>query len=92
MGDTSPKPYTTAFDEALNDAVTADVGVREENMRQLLKSGVARKAHPTFDHLLPIYVGAGAAEGEKGERLFTYLEGSLSWAQFRFGALPEVKL
>lgn len=90
MGDTNPLPYAASFDAALKDAATAEPAVREEKMRELLKRGDARKAHPSFDHLLPIYVGAGAAEEEKGERLFTYVEGSLSWAQYRFGGVPEL--
>jgi len=54
-------------------------------MVQLLKRPDARQAHPTFDHLLPIHVGAGAAGEDQGERLWTLAEGSMSWAQFRFG-------
>ena len=41
--------------------------------------------YPTFEHLLPIHVGVGAAGTDKGERLWTLKDGSMSWAQFRFG-------
>ena len=54
-------------------------------MANLLKRHDARQAHPTFDHLLPIFVGAGAAGDDIGERLWTLKEGSMSWAQYRFG-------
>lgn len=54
-------------------------------MRQLLLRKDMKKAHPSADHLMPIYVGAGAAGDDKATRLFTLAEGSMSWAQFRFG-------
>ena len=54
-------------------------------MAELLKRKDARQAHPSFEHLLPIYVGAGAASDDGGKRLWTLEEGSMSWAQYRFG-------
>ncbi|KAI9716777.1 MAG: hypothetical protein M1812_005117 [Candelaria pacifica] len=86
--DVEPRSYTTSFDEALKDAVTVDPAEREQRMVELLKRGDARQAHPTFDHLLPIYVGAGAAGDDAGKRLWTLKEGSVSWAQYRFGEVP----
>ena len=80
-----PMPYTSSFDEALKDAVTSLPAEREQNMANLLKRPDARQAHPMFDHLLPIFVGAGAAGDDVGERLWTLKEGSTSWAQYRFG-------
>ncbi|MCJ1453067.1 hypothetical protein MMC28_003412 [Mycoblastus sanguinarius] len=87
MGNSKPLPYTSSFDEALKDAVTTLPAEREQKMAELLKRPDARQAHPTFDHLLPIFVGAGAAGEDVGERLFTLKEGSMSWAQYRFGAV-----
>jgi 4,5-DOPA dioxygenase extradiol len=75
LGVPKPLPYTVRFDEALKDAVTAAPDKREEALADLVNRADARQAHPTFGHLLPVYVAAGAAEG------------SLSWAQFRFGDL-----
>ena len=83
-------PYTETFDEALKGAVESDPEEREQNMAALLKRRDARQAHPSFDHLLPIYVGAGAAEHEEGRRLWTLKEGSTSWAQYRFGEVAPV--
>jgi 4,5-DOPA dioxygenase extradiol len=80
-----PSPYTKSFDEALRVAVEGDPDGRDERMVKLLERQDARMAHPTFDHLLPIFVGAGAAEGEKGKRLWTLGQSSMSWAQYRFG-------
>ena len=85
FGNPEPLPYTASFDEALKDAVTAPVAEREKALADLLKRPDARQAHPTFDHILPIHVGAGAAGDDLGRRLWTLKEGSMSWAQFRFG-------
>ncbi len=111
MGDPDAIPgYCASFDDALNEAVTAwPIERRKEMLMGLMKREDARRAHPSWEHLLPVFVAAGAAHGEdgkggggreredgekegergdKGERIWTYLEGSLSWAQFRFGKPP----
>ncbi|KAI9682435.1 MAG: hypothetical protein M1829_000227 [Trizodia sp. TS-e1964] len=80
-----PFSFALAFDAALKKAVEAPVSEREEMMCDLLARDDARLAHPTVEHLLPLYVAAGAADGEKGERLWTLCELSFSWAMFRFG-------
>jgi len=85
FGDSRPMPYAISFDEALKEAVVTDPESRQEALAKLLLRPDARQAHPTFDHLLPIHVGAGAAGEDLGRRLWTYPEGSMSWAQFRFG-------
>ncbi|KAB8252101.1 LigB-domain-containing protein [Aspergillus flavus] len=89
MNDSRPLPYTTSFDEALKKAATAPPAEREQALTDLLKRPDARQAHPTFDHLLPIHVGAGAAGDDVGKRLWTMGEGSMSWAQFRFGQVAN---
>ena len=85
MGNATPLPYTSNFDEALKDAVTAAPEERQQKMAELTKRTDARQAHPSFEHLLPIYVGAGAAGENVGKRLWTLKEGCMSWAQYRFG-------
>ncbi|RMY01175.1 hypothetical protein D0866_15829 [Hortaea werneckii] len=82
-----PLGYTRAFDEALREAVEGSTGrERREGMLGLLARGDLRQAHPSLEHLLPVFVAAGAAgEEEVGRRLWTLGEGSMSWAQFRFG-------
>ena len=77
--------YAFSFDEALKDAVTAQPDDRQAKMSALMRRDDARKAHPSLEHLLPVFVGAGAAGLDLGEQLWTYPEGSLSWAQYRFG-------
>jgi len=56
-------------------------------MSALMRRSDARKAHPTLDHILPVYVAAGAAGTDVGEQLWTLPEGSLGWAQYRFGKI-----
>ena len=78
--------YTETFDEALKEAVEREPGEqRDIGMAGILERADARKAHPTFEHLLPIHIGVGAAGQDRGERLWTLKEGSMSWAQYRFG-------
>ena len=85
FGDPTPMPYAVSFDEALKNAVTTAPAERQRAMAELLKRPDARQAHPYFDHLLPIHIGAGAAGEDLGKRIWTYPEGSMSWAQYRFG-------
>lgn len=88
MGSDEPMLYSVSFDEALRQAVEAPIEEREGKMAGLLKRPDARLAHPSFEHLLPIHVGAGAAYEDEGKRLWTLAEGSFSWAQYRFGDVP----
>lgn len=85
MGKPGALDYTNSFDEALKEAVEQPPEARQKAMEELLSRKDARKAHPSFEHLLPVHIAAGAAHEEKGERLWTLPEGSMSWAQFRFG-------
>ncbi|KAI1144308.1 putative aromatic ring-opening dioxygenase LigB subunit [Hypoxylon sp. FL0543] len=84
-------PYTFSFDEALKEAATSNPEERQAKMLALMRRHDARKAHPTLEHVLPIYVTAGAAGSDRGERLWTLPEGSLSWAQYRFGEVPSAQ-
>jgi 4,5-DOPA dioxygenase extradiol len=77
--------YAFSFDEALKEAATAEPEQRQAKMSTLMRRSDARKAHPTLEHILPMYVAAGAASSDVGEQLWTLPEGSLSWAQYRFG-------
>ena len=84
--------YTLSFDAALKEAVEQYGGVeaREKSMAALLRRSDARRAHPSFEHLLPVHVAAGAAGEDKGRQLWTLPEGSMSWAQYRFGEVGAV--
>ncbi|KAI1347861.1 putative aromatic ring-opening dioxygenase LigB subunit [Xylaria sp. FL0043] len=86
-GSTTPMPYAINFEEALKEAVSANPENRQAAMSALLNRSDSRQAHPTLEHLLPIYVAAGAAGSDVGERLWTMAEGPLNWAQYRFGSV-----
>ncbi|KAK6361102.1 hypothetical protein TWF730_004850 [Orbilia blumenaviensis] len=82
--ETDVLPYVKPFDKALEAAMTGSVGEeREDAMLKLLKRSDARAAHPTFDHILPIYVAIGAGSSARGKQTFNHREGSLGWAQYR---------
>jgi 4,5-DOPA dioxygenase extradiol len=81
--------YAFSFDEALKEAATAKPEERQAKMSALLRRGDARKAHPTLEHILPMHIATGAAGPDLGEQLWTFPEGSLSWAQYRFGKVAE---
>ncbi len=57
------------FDHWLTEAATADAGTRAERLAHWDAAPMARYAHPREDHLIPLMVAAGAAEG-KGESIF----------------------
>ncbi|KAK9484063.1 Extradiol ring-cleavage dioxygenase, class III enzyme, subunit B [Lipomyces starkeyi] len=86
----SVAPYAKPFDDMLARALSSDVGrVREDAMANLIKTDLAHKSHPTKEHLLPIYIAAGAAYNEKGERLYTNQTSSLAWGEYQFGSLKS---
>lgn len=88
MGSPTPMPYAVSFDNALKEAVEAGPAVRQERMAAVTKRPDAKQAHPWMDHLMPVYVAAGAAGEDKGVQLWTLHEGSMAWSQFRFGQVP----
>lgn len=69
----------------MKEAATAKPEERQAEMLALMRRSDARKAHPTLEHLLPVYIAAGAAGSDVGEQVWTFPEGSLNWAQYRFG-------
>ncbi len=85
--DPTPMPYTSSFEEALNDAATGPPTKREQRLVTFLEREDARLAHPTFEHLLPINVEAGAANEDVKKRLWTLMEVSESWTQYSFGEI-----
>ena len=85
----TPCSYSSTFDDALKDAATSNPEERKEKMMELLERSDGRQAHPTLDHILPMYIVAGAAGESSGKQLWTMPEISLSWAQYRFGELSS---
>ncbi|THY27271.1 aromatic ring-opening dioxygenase LigB subunit [Aureobasidium pullulans] len=90
MQQPAPMPYSVSFDAALKQAVEQKPENRQKAMAELLQRSDARRAHPSFEHLLPIHIGAGAAGSDSGKQLWTLPQGSMSWAQFRFGEVSNV--
>ncbi|KLO95639.1 putative aromatic ring-opening dioxygenase LigB subunit [Fusarium fujikuroi] len=88
-GNTEPLPYVVSFDNALKEALEADPAVREEKMAAICKRGDAKQAHPFMDHLMPVFIAAGAASEDWGKQIWTLHEGSFGWSQFRFGDVPS---
>lgn len=82
-------PYAISFDKALKEAAETPISEREQSMAALLERKDARQAHPTFEHLLPVHIAAGAAYQDAGKQVFTLTEGSLSWGMYRFGEVQS---
>ncbi|KAK9453638.1 Extradiol ring-cleavage dioxygenase, class III enzyme, subunit B [Dipodascopsis uninucleata] len=81
----SVAPYTKAFDSSLRDALITNTGQeRESALVGLFKTPSASKAHPTKEHLLPVYVSAGAAYNDKATQLYTSHISSLAYGIYKF--------
>ncbi|KAH7316720.1 Extradiol ring-cleavage dioxygenase, class III enzyme, subunit B [Stachybotrys elegans] len=87
-GNMEALPYSVSFDNALKEAVEADVSVRDARMAAVCQRPDARQAHPFMDHLMPVFIAAGAAGEDAGTQTWTFQEGSFAFAQYRFGELP----
>ena len=73
-----------AFDDWLTDASTADVD-REAKMSKWQAAPGARACHPTSEHLLPVFIAAGAAKGETGSQVFSDWVLGKAVSGYRFG-------
>ena len=58
-----------AFDVWLNETLT-DPEIREKALTHWADAPAARACHPREEHLLPLMVAAGAAQGEPGRRTY----------------------
>jgi 4,5-DOPA dioxygenase extradiol len=78
----APADWAVAFDEWLAADIAA--GGTADLLDWQKAAPQARRAHPSPEHLLPLFValGAGGPSGERIHRGFTY--GSLSMAAYRF--------
>jgi aromatic ring-opening dioxygenase catalytic subunit (LigB family) len=77
-----------AFDAWLTDAL-ADPAGRDEAIRKWAHAPYARDAHPREEHLAPLFVAAGAAEGEPGRRVFHDVAMDVAISAFEFGPPRE---
>lgn len=80
------------FDAWLTEAVCESSSAqRSEKLRKWSSAPSARAAHPREDHLIPLMVAAGAAEEEKGIRVYhedSFL-GGISVSSYRFGEVAK---
>ena len=74
-----------SFDTWLTGAVTADPGARDAQLAAWAEAPGATIAHPPGDdeHLLPLLIAAGAADGDHGSK--TFHDSRLGVSAFRFG-------
>lgn len=77
-----------AFDEWLNHVAVGSTGMKRSiELEHWAGAPAARIGHPREEHLIPLMVAVGAAEGEKGHRVYheTTFRGGLVVSSFRFG-------
>lgn len=89
------KEASKAFYDWLGEAVcTSDAQERNRKLRDWSRAPSARAAHPREDHLIPLMVAAGAAEGEPCERIYheDSFFGGIAVSSFRFGKVKESQL
>jgi 4,5-DOPA dioxygenase extradiol len=80
------EPWAARFDAHLRDVLVGTVGAeRERALVQLPQHPDADRAHPTKEHLAPVYVAAGAGGDRPARLLYTGMQyGSLSMAAYAF--------
>jgi aromatic ring-opening dioxygenase catalytic subunit (LigB family) len=72
------------FDDWLAEAM-ADPARRDDAIRHWDQGPYAREAHPREEHLAPLFVAAGAAEGEAGSLAFRDTAMDVVISGYRFG-------
>jgi aromatic ring-opening dioxygenase catalytic subunit (LigB family) len=83
--DASTAP-ATAFEGYLHEAIKQpDPAVRNRMLVEWQKAPAARLAHPREDHLLPLMVVSGAADGDTGRQLFVDHVMKVPMASYQFG-------
>ena len=79
-----------AFDDWLQQAMADAPADRTQKLLDWSHAPAARIAHPREDHLVPLMVAVGAAEGEQATCVYHEegIFGGVTASSFRFGALP----
>lgn len=77
-----------AFDAWLQDTLSASPAERTARLLDWASAPAARQAHPREDHLIPLLVAVGAAEGEPSGCVYHEADffGGLAVSSFMFGA------
>jgi aromatic ring-opening dioxygenase catalytic subunit (LigB family) len=73
-----------AFDAWLSAALS-DPATRDDAIRHWDRGPYAREAHPREEHLAPLFVAAGAAEGEPGRQVFKDIAMDVAISGYAFG-------
>ena len=76
-----------AFDGWLEGAIR-DPAHRDEALAHWSEGPYAREAHPREEHLAPLFVVAGAAEGEAGKVVFRDVAMDVVLSGYAFGTAP----
>ncbi|RTL08723.1 MAG: dioxygenase, partial [Acidimicrobiia bacterium] len=79
------RQFSAWLDEVL---VTGPVDERSGRLLDWADAPGARRSHPAADHLIPLMVAVGAAEGEPGTRFYHETDAmgaGISSSSFRFG-------
>jgi aromatic ring-opening dioxygenase catalytic subunit (LigB family) len=79
-------PGSQLFDDWLGQTVCqSDIQVRNAGLANWSQAPAARYAHPREEHLMPLLVAAGAAQGDVGVRTFNDVMMGWRISGFRFG-------
>ncbi|MDB5448468.1 MAG: extradiol ring-cleavage dioxygenase, class enzyme subunit [Phenylobacterium sp.] len=73
-----------AFDAWLSEAL-ADPARRDDALRDWANAPYAREAHPREEHLAPLFIAAGAADGELGRHVFRDIAMDVAISGYAFG-------
>ena len=90
MWDPRAKDASKRFDDWLQDALLhADPAERTRRLKRWAEAPAARQAHPQEDHLIPLMVAVGAAEGEAASCVYHEegFFGHVTASSFRFGGV-----
>lgn len=86
-GDPRFGPVSDTFDAWLSAAIEAAPAQRETLLAHWDQAPGARLSHPprAEEHLLPLMIAAGAADGDRGQRIFSDRVMQTTISAFRFG-------
>jgi aromatic ring-opening dioxygenase catalytic subunit (LigB family) len=73
-----------SFDSWLHHAVQ-DAGTRDAKLMAWRSAPGGRESHPREEHLIPLMVAAGAADGDPGVRTFSESIAGKALSGFQFG-------
>ena len=84
FGDPASLRYAEQFDRWLRESVTLEPQACQQRLVDWSRAPAARACHPREEHLLPLMVVAGAADGERGRHVFSdhVMDVAISAVQF----------